>query len=106
MERNIKCAPERWVILKVPNGHKVFGTWAGGYLGGDAWQMNSGIKEVEEDENYYYFIGYSGSCYACNKKGYGVATSYGQGILDNFVEKADGQIEVMEDSEDWMELND
>jgi hypothetical protein len=101
MQRNIKCTPERWVILKVPNGHKVYGTWAGGYLDGDSWKMNSGIKEVEEDENYYYFIGYSGSCYACNKKGYGTATSFGQGVLDNYVKKAEGQIEVLEDCDDW-----
>jgi hypothetical protein len=102
MNRNISESPERWVILKLPNNfYKVFGTWAGGYLDGDRWKLNSGINKVEQDENFYYFIGFSGSCYKCHKKRYGTATSYGLGILNKIIEQGDGKIELMEDTDDW-----
>lgn len=102
MKRNISEAPERWVILKLPNNYyKVFGTWPGGYLDGDRWKLNSGIEKVEQDDDYYYFIGFSGSCYKCHKMGYGTSTSYGLGILNKIIEQGNGQIELMEDCENW-----
>lgn len=102
MERNISESPERWVIIKLPNSYyKVFGTWAGSYLDGNRWKLNSGISKVEQDENFYYFIGFSGSCYKCSKKGYGTATSYGLGVLNKIIERGKGQIELMEDVDDW-----
>lgn len=105
MVRNISETPEKWVILKVSNKHyKVFGTWVGGYLGEDKWKLNSGIEKTEEDDEYYYFIGFSGSCYKCHKKGYGVATSYGNGVLNNIIEKCNGELELMEDMLDWTNI--
>ncbi len=102
MNRNISEQPNRWVILKLPNNYyKVFGTWAGGYLDGDRWKLNSGISEVEQDKNFYYFIGFSGSCYKCHKKGYGTATSFGHSILNKIIEQGSGQVELMEDVADW-----
>lgn len=102
MKRNISETPERWVILKLPNNcYKVFATWSGGYLDGDRWKLNSGIEKVEQDDNYYYFIGFSKSCYKCYKKRYGIATSYGLGVLNKIIEQGDGQIELMEDSGNW-----
>lgn len=102
LNRNISESPERWVILKLPNNYyKVFGTWAGGYLDGDIWKLNSGINKVEQDEDFYYFIGVSGSCYKCHKKGYGTATSYGLDILNKIIEQSQGKIELMEDVDDW-----
>jgi len=96
MERTISETPEKWVILKISSevdseieeNYKIFGTWAGGYLGSDSWKINSGIKRIEEDENSYYFYGYSGSCYKCSKSGYGIITSYGYGILENIIKKS------------------
>lgn len=110
--RNISETPEKWVVIKIDNTldkpfYKVFATWAGGYLDGDRWQLNSGIKSVEEDENYYYFTGYSGSCYKCYKKAYGVATSYGQGILNDMVEnsyKVKVAMDVLSKDTEWEEL--
>ena len=97
--------PEKWVILKLPNNYyKVFGTWAGGYLDGDRWKLNSGIKEIEQDENFYYFIGFSGSCYKCHKKSYGTATSYGFNVLNKMIKQGNGQIELMEDVDDWSNI--
>jgi hypothetical protein len=95
---NITEAPDKWVVLELPdNNYKVFGTWAGGYLDGDRWQLNSGIKGVEQDEDYYYFIGFSGSCYKCKKKSYGFATSYGEGVLNNLLKAADGKIKLLKE---------
>ena len=110
-ERNITETPDRWVVLELKNKdttiYKVFGSWAGGYIDGDRWKANSGIVSVEEDDDYYYFIGYSGSCYKCHKKGYGVMTSYSQSVLDNLIDKASGMgasINVLLDDTNFMEL--
>ena len=105
MNIRISEIPDRWAIVKLPNNYyKVFGTWAGGYLDGDRWKLNSGISKVEQDENFYYFIGFSGSCYKCHKKGYGTATSYGLGVLNKIIEQGNGQIELMEDADDWVNV--
>ena len=91
-DRIISETPDKWVVLKLDDGkqtyYKVFGSWAGGYLDGDKWKLNSGIATVEEDEDFYYFIGFSGSCYKCHKKAYGVMTSYSQSILDDITNNA------------------
>ena len=88
MERIINETPEKWVLLKTPDCYKVFGTWAGGYLGADRWKLNSGIKSVEQDSDYYYFIGLSGSCYKCHKNSYGTITSYGSGVLNELIKES------------------
>lgn len=99
--RNISETPERWVIVKISTNDeeifKVFGTWAGGYLDVDRWRLNSGIVSVEQDDNFYYFFGYSGSCYKCHKKGYGVASSFGRGVLSDIVEKSNGKLIVIDE---------
>lgn len=91
--------PDRWVILKMPDCYKVFATWAGGYLSGDRWRLNSGISRVKHEDDFYLFYGFSGSCYKCHKKGYGFATGYGRGVLENILEKTEAKL--MEDVEDW-----
>ena len=103
--KNITETPDKWVILKLPNNYyKVFGTWGGGYLDGDRWKLNSGVEKVEQDDYYYYFIGYSGSCYKCYKKGYGTTTSYGSNVLNRILEQGNGQLELMEDRDDWTNI--
>jgi len=95
-KRNISETPDKWVLLKLSSGYyKVFGTWAGGYLDGDRWKLNSGIKSVEHDDEFYYFIGFSGSIYKCHKKSYGTASSYGLGILNNILETANGEVTIV-----------
>lgn len=61
--------PDHWVLIKLPEdrGYKVLGGWSGGYLYGDSWRLNSGIKSTEEHDDYYLFYGYSGSVYKCFK---------------------------------------
>lgn len=114
---NVSESPDRWVIVKVTSPQskgtfKVFGTWAGGYLGSDRWKLNSGITSVDLSQDRYYFYGASGSCYMCYKKGYGFATSYGQGVLLDLIEKGTGveiidqgfNIELLEDRDNWEDL--
>jgi hypothetical protein len=71
--------PDRWVVFTLKNSektlYKVLGGWSGGYLDGDYWRVNSGIKSVEEDGDFYLFHGYSGSIYKCHKKRYGLTVT-------------------------------
>ena len=100
-----ETTPEKWVVLKIGEDvYKVFGSWAGGYLGSDSWKLNSGIKKVAQDENFYYFYGYSGSCYKCGKKQYGVACSFAQGVLDSIVEKSPTPVEILSENFDFENL--
>ena len=109
--RNVSEIPDGWVILKITNKeqihHKVFATWVGGYLNGDAWKINSGITKLEEEGDYYYFYGHSGSCYKCRKDYYGVRTYYTKGVLGSIIEKtkdSGSEIEVMDENTNWTEL--
>lgn len=93
---NITEKPDNWVILKIENEYyKVFASYR------ESWKLNSGIKEVTEDTDYYYFIGFSGSCYKCKKDSYGTASNYTQGILNNILNNTNGQVELLSDCTDW-----
>jgi hypothetical protein len=104
--------PDKWVVVKItgketPPVHKVFACWVGGYLDGDSWKLNSGITKVSEKTDYYFFDGSSGSCYACRKGMYGTS-SYGQGVLNNLIDKierAGGTIEVLPQETNWFEID-
>lgn len=97
--------PERWVVVSIPDGHfKVIGTWAESYLSGDRWRINSGVVDVHHDDDYYYFVGHSGSCYRCHKKAYGFASSYGENIVEMIIMLGEGKIKLLEDRDNWNEL--
>lgn len=69
---SVEYVPDAWVILKISGKtvgtrYKVLAGWYGGYLNGDSWRMNSGIKRIIEREDYYAVEGYSGSVYLCPK---------------------------------------
>lgn len=81
--------PDKWIVLEIPNtGYKVFGSWAGGYLNGDSWRLNSGIKSITKEDNSYIIEGFSGSYYKCNESAYGVMTSYSESVLQNLLDKS------------------
>jgi len=66
--------PDSWVLIKVSGVeenpfYKVLAGWSGGYLDGDSWRMNSGIDKIEDDGDYWNFVGASGSVYRCHKEG-------------------------------------
>lgn len=119
--KQISETPEHWVILRIPTEdnidipyYKVLGGWRGGYLDGDRWKFNSGITKVEEDYDSFYFYGYSGSCYNCRKKGYGLKDGvfgfslYVQQVVENMIERGELEmglkIEIMPEETDWKEL--
>lgn len=111
MERLISENPENFVIIKIThegNSHyRVFGSWRGGYLDGDRWKMNSGISEIDEDDENYFFIGYSGSVYKCKKNRYGIATSYCEGVLNNMIKSLNdvsGSVEILPENTTFNEL--
>ena len=109
--KNVSETPDGWVVVKIINNketyYKVFGGWSGGYLDGDRWKLNSGISKIEEDNENYYFYGYSGSCYQCNKKHYSRLTSYCLNTLKSIIDSAkekDVQITIMDKDTNWLEL--
>lgn len=95
--------PDKWLLLEItPDDDtdiylKVFGTWGGGYLSGDSFRINSGIESITQDDEYYYFKGYSGSVYKCYKNSYGVTGAYNYGVVSN-LEKQVG-VRVVDESE-------
>jgi hypothetical protein len=99
--------PDKWVILKIDNGYKVFATWLGGYLSGDAWRINSGITKVELVDEHYLFHGYSGSVYKCHCSAYGMSNWTGS-ILNDILEKAktnsDIVVEILDSDTNFLKL--
>jgi hypothetical protein len=101
-------SPDNWVLVKITGTHphyRVFCTWRGGYLSGDAWRMNSGVVGVTEDQEHYYFQGHSGSLYTCHKHTYGWLGSYGNSVLCDYVDKSNGMMEVVEEMPDVMNID-
>lgn len=83
--------PDGWFLLKLetPDGeiiYKLFASKSGGYLDRDYWRINSGITKVVEDNNYYYFYGYSGSVYKCHKRNNHIS-AYNCFTLNSILEK-------------------
>lgn len=100
--------PDRWVVIKIDYDdeviYKVFGSWQGGFLNGDSWRMNSGVKSVSLDVDFLLFKGFSGSTYYCHKDSYGM-TAYARGVMLGMKERAEGKITIMdEDVTDWLSL--
>jgi hypothetical protein len=101
--------PDQWQIVKITGTdphYRVFGSWSGGYLDGDSWRLNSGITSVSEDDEWFYFYGYTGSVYQCRKESYGVRSAYNAAIIKDYCDKSGGKMEILEDMpEDIMEMD-
>lgn len=84
-------SPDGWVIVKINLDdevlYKVFGSWAGGYLHGDAWRMSSGITRVEETSKGYIVQNHSGSLYNLKKIDENFLTGYNRNILDSWIKE-------------------
>jgi Mor family transcriptional regulator len=81
--------PDRWAIVKIVSPqtdgkpmYKVLGSWHGGYLGGDSWKLNSGIKQIKKSKDKILFHGFSGSIYQGTKSNYGVS-SYSNSVFNH-----------------------
>lgn len=98
--------PDCWVILQLNNNkeilYKVLAGWSGSYLYGQSWQLNSGIKSVEVENDYYLFHGYSGSIYKCHKDMYSL-NNMTSGVLKSLQKQAetvdDVEIILLEDQD-------
>lgn len=84
--------PDSWSILKIDRAgeivYKVFAGWAGGYLYGDSWKLNSGIQSYKENADSVDMNGYSGSCYHLPFASEGRHTAYNFGILNSITDNA------------------
>lgn len=71
MKKQFDYKPDRWAVVKITpeKGEaffKLIGVWKGGYLWGDHWRVNSGILQIDQVDDYLYFVGHSGSIYCCH----------------------------------------
>lgn len=105
--------PDSWSIIKITRKtgeleYKVFAGWAGGYLNGDSWKLNSGIKSYRKLETAIEVDGYSGSCYYLPFNGEGRHTSYNFGVLNSLFTNAEAagvEIKTISLSEFLSEFN-
>jgi hypothetical protein len=102
--------PHKWVMLKLTNNegkthYRVFASWYGGYANSDSWRMNSGVTKIEATENYFDFIGSSGSVYRCGRQNYGTS-GYSQGVLSGIIKDVSDNvtIEILPDDTNFEEL--
>lgn len=92
--------PDKWVVLRIVTKsgdvvNKVLAGWHGGWAGSDHWQLNSGIKLVDEYTDRFEFHGYSGSTYICYKSRCGF-TSLTNTMFGHWKKKGI-QMEVLEE---------
>jgi len=77
---NIDYYLDNWVILETTLNNKVdyvlLGGCSGGYLDGDTWRMNSGIKTVAKAGKRYIVTGKSGSIYSIPIEREGLSMSF------------------------------
>jgi len=101
--------PDKWLVVKLSSDegihYRVFGSWYGGYLGSDHWQMNSGIVKVTLTDKYYEFEGTSGSIYRCYLEHYGIH-SFGSSVLRSMTERHKPKLimSVMDEETDFTRL--
>lgn len=97
-------SPDKWIILKIKGTketvYKVLAGWSGSYLEGQSWRINSGIRKVSKEGDYFLFEGHSGSVYKCHQKSYGT-NMISSGILSQILSepKNKGLVEVLENQD-------
>jgi hypothetical protein len=93
-------SPDSWLLLEITNDdetyYRVFGAWAGGYVNGDNWRLNSGVVSVDEDDTHYSFYGASGSVYRC-RKGSHRLTAYCSCVVSQMIDT--GYAKVVEEAD-------
>jgi hypothetical protein len=100
--------PEEWLIVKISSKdphYRVFGSWRGGYVNGDSWRMNSGIKSVEKDGDYFIFHGASGSRYRCHKDTYGVNSPHNSTVLLDYKNYHKDKFKIFTSLPDVMDMD-
>lgn len=103
--------PDKWIVVKVEkldnseNAHyRIFASYYGGFAGSNSWRLNSGIKSVEVENDFFLFHGHSGSLYKCHKDCYGTS-GYSNSVLQNMKETYKTiSLTEMESNTNWLEL--
>lgn len=84
--------PDGWVIIRLKSeertDYKIFGSWAGGYLYGDNWRINSGVMQYTKEDDVILFHGYTSSVYKCPLVSEGRLTGHNSAVLQHMLEKA------------------
>ena len=98
---------DNWVVIFFNGGdphYRILTGTSGGYTTGSSWRMNSGITRVEEDSDYFYFFGSSGSCYAARKGSYCLRMNNAY-IWDQLKELHGDKVKLMDENTDWMNMD-
>jgi hypothetical protein len=76
-----------------------------GILAGEQWKLNSGITQVNLQDNTVEFTGTSGSVYICPRHGSAYRTSaYSYGILKQLLESKEYAVRVLPYNTNWNKL--
>lgn len=98
---------DNWVVIAVkgdnPHYRLLTGT-SGGYASGSSWNLNSGITRVEEDDDFFYFFGASGSCYAGHKGSYCLRMNNAH-VWAQLQERHGDKVELLDEDTDWMNMD-
>jgi hypothetical protein len=79
--------PHGWVLIELNGHHRIFASWDGGFLDGDSWKCNSGIKSAEQTDECFVVHGNSGSIYNCFKSRINRLNGYAHGVLEQVMEQ-------------------
>lgn len=99
--------PDNWVIIKIKGDdphYRVLSGWSGGYTTGDSWRMNSGVTNVEEDDDAFRFRGSSGSWTVCRKGSYGLRMNNAH-VWAQLQELHSDNVELMPEETDWTQID-
>lgn len=96
--------PDNWVVVKYPDHYRILAGWSGGYTSGSSWRMNSGIIKVKYEKPYYYFEGFSGSCYGCHEDAYGLRLNNSY-VWSHLKEKHGNKVILMDENTNWFEVD-
>lgn len=100
--------PDAWIIVKIKTEketvHKIVAGWNGGYLHGNSWRVNSGIKNVDYEDGFYRFFGFSGSIYECRQSAYGqkICNTLALEHIIKACKDANAEYEILDENTDWM----
>lgn len=100
--------PDAWIIVKIKNKnetvHKIAAGWNGGYLHGNSWRVNSGIKSVDYKDGFYRFFGFSGSIYECHQSTYSrkICNMPALERIISACENQKAEYEILDENTDWM----
>lgn len=97
----MKSYPDKWVLVKITSRenkvvYKILAGFYGGFAGSDHWQMNSGVKKVDEEEHLWIVHGESGSEYICRKDSEGL-TRLTQAMLAHWQKQATIEVVPMQE---------